>query len=244
MNKRKLPSGDITMNKLVILFAATLYAGAVYAQPVPADHLWPEPSYFEIAFPVGTKSPTQNLYDAMMSVLELAFRPPNTRMRMVDMPVSGPESATGIRSNANGKPTIFYVKSESSLADLVTQANPPDFRSVKVDRCEIPIDSVLAEKISDVWWTILLQTRYFQPNEESIFEGGGEYHFYAQRILGDVGRELEGWTWSVKPETNVGALIAVAASMRQYCIAKDIESLSKLEAQVNALSNKLMASPP
>lgn len=229
------------MKKLALVFAAAaLCAGASQARQVPADHLWPEASYFEIAYPPGVKPPTQRHYDFLMSVLELAFRNTNTQMRMIEIPVSGPESATGIHTNVGGKPAIFSVKAESDLFKLVTTAGvTPDPHGVKVDRCEVPIDPALAEKIADLWWTILLRTRYFQPNEESIFEGDGEYHFFVERVFGDVGRSLEGWTWAAKPDTDVGALIGIVATMRQYCMTKDSNSLSKLDAQVKVLSSKL-----
>ncbi|MGA7711600.1 MAG: hypothetical protein WCA81_06845 [Rhizomicrobium sp.] len=234
------------MNKLATVLVAAVCAGAAHAQSMSADHLWPEQSYFEIAPYAGTtKSPTQRHYDLLMAVLELAFREPNTRMRMIEMPLSGPDSATGIRTNADGKLAIFSVKSELDLEKLVTSSGPtPDPHDVKVDRCEIPIDPALAKKITNVWWAMLLRTRYYQPNEESIFEGEGEYHFYAEQAFGDFGRELEGWTWAVKPETKVGALIGIVADMRQYCIIKDSASLLKLKADEGILSNELNIASP
>ena len=115
-------------------------------------------------------------------------------------------------------------------------ANPKD---VPLTRCEKPLDTAVAQRITSAWIGVLRETRYL-PAETGIGLDGTTYHFSGyHRPPGKNYNEgfFAGQTWSPDPDTKPGRLAKLASSLVQYCYGKT--EAAELEKQADALVERL-----
>lgn len=200
-------------------------------------------------------------YHAMvLSVLVDAYAQ-NVKTRAIILPTFSPEYAVGITEDKDAY-GIFYLQPEVSLSayvgldvlkesakthtgealkriekmitelDAVLPENPMD---VGIERYACAIESSLAERIIQVWDTMLQKTHYAKDHPNGT--DGATYHFSMFSL--NYFLELAGTTWSPPEDSNTGRLVAITDSMRDLCLSGEKKLLSQLDQQVNALSTRL-----
>jgi len=230
------------MKNLALLFAAALAA----IPSIAADNLEPDDTYF------------QNYHDQVNSTLKEVFAP-DVLTRMTVEPSFSVEYAVALKEDAGankivsitaeqqlwkfqvlemmkrGEITSSDMDGKNTTADEIKRLEaslPKDPNEVKVERCEVAVDSGLAARIVSVWKQMLLGVHVVP------YEGGLDGVFYRFSMPVD-GKDVAGQTWSPNPDSKPGRLVEIAETMRAYCQKKNETMATKLGGQVGALLKRL-----
>lgn len=127
------------------------------------------------------------------------------------------------------------IRPTKEISELESEL-PADYHQVKVKRCEVDVDSAMAQRIIAVWKSMLLETRYTQPGEDSVVVSDGvAYHF---SMFSDM-EFLAGWTNYAPAGGRLAALVDIPGAMWGYCAKPDNDSFAKLDERVSRLETLL-----
>ncbi|HTT98956.1 MAG TPA: hypothetical protein VMF58_12965 [Rhizomicrobium sp.] len=241
----------------------SLVAGALLIA-VPAwgdgDHLYPETTLFMAAH-LDRKPPRLDAdYDiAVATVFRDVFADDTVLYADVDNPLGGIRFV-GLKKNKEDAWRLFSLREKIRLLRYAEIAEaerdgdvqrardysaevPPKPEDVPVERCERPLDTVMAQRIATLWDTMLRGTRNSTREEvlaenKKIMANGGlvtvlvdgtAYHFYTGG--------MEGQTYNPAKGTAPDLLSKIADAMSDACA--DSKSLPTLRARVTALEKHL-----
>jgi hypothetical protein len=125
--------------------------------------------------------------------------------------------------NKDGK-ELTLEENESYQA--LKKRTPADFRKITTEVKTVPIDDVLAKRITAIWERMLLATRY--PKEHRQGLDGASYHF--SMFVSGRG-VISGQVWSPAERTKTAALVDLA-----YTLALFANGKTELEAVKKAIS--------
>ena len=232
------------MNRIALLLAVMLCAAPTGA----SDRLDPEDSDFAI------KSDWARHYDTIVLAVLKPILAPDVRIRMIAVPSFRAEYAVGL-AGGNGnwrivgvEPAIHLWMYEVMDKDtLAAKGIPSDWHDVAVTQCDQAIAAPLAERLLNLWKTMLENSGYpkapplhLTPDGKlpletvSIREDGDVFHFAMARYP-----DMTAKAWSPAPDTAPGMLVAIADTMRDYCKRKDGRLLDRLESQIGNLEDRL-----
>jgi hypothetical protein len=131
-----------------------------------------------------------------------------------------------ITSSQGGKSTTAedITKLQASL--------PADPASIKLVRCETPIDPELANSIIGIWKYVLLQTRYDETTTLGV--DGDTYHL-SMEINHD---SFAGQVWSPPENADVGRAVDLIYTIKNVCTKEHNVSLETLRSQVADLTKR------
>ncbi len=232
--------------------AALLFATPALAQ----THLVPEPSAAFMDFQPG-------YWDVEGHVFAPAFEKDVRAMALVE-PSFSPEFAIGVREGA-GKYSVFYYVAPDHLWDYAAlemmkkgeiqssqngksttkeeiaklQASlPADPASIKLVRCDVPVDPELGKTIIGIWRSVLLQTHY---DEKPTFGVDGDiYHFSMDIDL----QSLTGQVWSPNEDTDIGRAVGLIYTIKYICTKEHDANIETLSAEASGLANRLQIALP
>lgn len=227
------------------------------------DHLDPENSRFMEAGFAFSELDRHTQYETMViNAFAEAFGD-DVRLRVIEMPSFVPESATGIREKPEGQFQVFHLVPEKQLwnyvwldmlksnqdgdanlkgeIDKFERGLPPDFRNLKLKRCEAPISAERARKLMRLWKEMLLQTGYDRPKhiDEPMPATGGLDGTVLHFSMRDGYQVLAGQKWTPDEGTRVGLLTQIVFTMRTYCAHPDDKTGAKLDGDIDALAKRL-----
>ena len=219
---------------------------AITATPSVADRLEPEPP--------DRSGGYQTL---VRSVLSEAFEPA-VRATVIVEQAGPPEFAVGLKETS-GETKIFFVRStvhiwryvileelrsgQSSLPDAPAEikrlkaALPPDPAKVPLVRCEIAIDPLVANRLSEAWVGMLARVRV--NKHPRYAEDGTSYHF---SISGLPMRQ--GFAVSPPPNTDTALLVSTALAMYDYCNTRQPRHLADIRRFSTNLLQRLRSEQP
>ncbi len=206
-------------------FWLALAIPAVWALPaLAADHLVPGDNQLA------------DYQAAVKAALKDAFAP-DVRARAIAEPSFQAEYAVGIKETA-GAYALFSIQPARQLWGQVQRPRgtpPADVGQLPVERCEAPLDAVLARGVIDVWGRMLAQTR---PDESRSLGLDGETYYFSMDI---GGRTLAGSTWSPDPQSRPGRLVGMVLALRRYCAKRQETDLTALSSLTRDLQARLKA---
>jgi hypothetical protein len=127
------------------------------------------------------------------------------------------------------------VRPDKDIAELEARL-PRDFHDVPVKRCQAEVDTGTANRLTSVWRSMLLETRYTQPPEQGVIVTDGvEYHY---SMPGDV-EFMTGWTAGAPEGGRLEALGNISDAMRDYCAKPSNDSLTILNSDTGKLEAML-----
>lgn len=144
---------------------------------------------------------------------------PGETARFVGLPgTTGVETAVSIYQapgKENSLPGNYWVtatQASDRLWNCVEGSVDP--KTIRVERCDAPIEESIALAIHKLWLAMLSQSRPQQKSNEIVVDSSREI-FSATNSNGIV---LEGES-STAPKQNTKALVSIAASLMEYCDA-------------------------
>jgi hypothetical protein len=129
---------------------------------------------------------------------------------------------------ADGKP-LPKDEADMRLADMPTPNG-----EVRLERCEAPIDSVLADRVIAAWDKVVLQTRADSGMPRFGPDGAVEHFVSHLRFL-----VVSGKSWSPQPPGNPGWLSRAAEAMLRICDSGRTEPLAQARRELEAAINNI-----
>ncbi len=226
----------------VFIFLLTAFTSAS-AQ----DHLEPENSIFSEFSSRGGYYGFHKYHDDVLTVLREAFAN-GVVARAIVFPSFEPEFAVVIRKE-DDRYTILHLEPEKQIwsswheryDDIGRLAPSPETKDsnerdtpseINVRRCEMPIPNDLGEALTDLWVTMLRQTRF--PNRRGIGLDGVTFHFSAEDI--DGRQWLAGKIWTPRGDTATAKFAEITLELKDSCLSSDASRYSILLEKVDALS--------
>jgi len=207
-------------------FVAALVAGMLIANVAGAaerDHLLPERSV------IGDSADLQST-DGMLHTLFAEAYAHDVKFRMIDLPSFRTESVTALKEVKGGY-QVFTLEPAQPLWGHETL--PAD---MKMNRCEIEVDSARAQRFLSASKAVLLETKYTQPDEEDVVVTDGvEDHFSMPNGF----QPLAGWTNYAQKGGKVAALYDATAAMFDYCAKRNAPALKTLDMRVGELETRM-----
>ncbi len=124
-----------------------------------------------------------------------------------------------IRYFDSGMVTTPYPRAKEDMLQeyqRLKRETPADFREIPVEVFRTPIDQETAERVSEIWKTMLLAIRH--PEQKRLGIDADDFYFsMSTRQHGD----LSGHVMSPNPESKAGRLVSLAYSMRE-CVRGEI----------------------
>lgn len=242
---------------LTCFFLALLLTPQASAQ----DHLKPEDSIFSKFTPRDGYYGSHQYYSDVLTVLSESYDR-NVTARAIVLPSFQYEFAVALKKEG-GRYSVIHLEPEYHVwnfellrlyeADEVrsydhdgvekTDANIEDLKSgmpaslddVKVKRCELALPNDLGDAITDLWISILRQTRYIEKDTSGF--DGVTYHFSAPAEF----QTLSGKVWSPDKNTNMGKLIEIVAELKAACLNKDASQFTKISGLTTELAARVNA---
>lgn len=250
--------------RFVALILIGLLTAASAATP---DHLEPERSI------LGGDLRRAEYHTMVVTALAKAYENTQVLARVVVLPPFSPEYAVGI-SKERGDYKIFRLSPEKHLwlyellrlyesGSVTVEENgkdataehirklraelPPSYRNVKLNECEIAIDTDLGERIRKLWKEVLFQTRYYDDSPKdcplnatciTFTTDATHYHFSMPFKM----RDLSGETKSPDDASSPGKLVAISDLMAKACMSSDQSLLPEIGRQVRLLSARIRRS--
>lgn len=222
-------------NKAVrALLTAALAFGlsAVGASSQPDDHLWP-------AFG-GV-----NRYDDS-KIVAVVYRDAfaaNVRVRMRTRSAFPSTDTMTFIQERHGKYNVVHLQTNLLLLEYAEGPRafnpklpigyPPDYRTIRPDRCEIEIPPDIAMAAIAAWRGVLLRTTYDEKPRRGMDGGTAEFSMY------DGVQQLYGWIWSPEDRSMPGRLWQIGDMLGQLCVTHDQKLIPKLDAQISNLRERL-----
>lgn len=229
--------------KFLILIAYALSLVSPTAEASAQQHLVPVPDSFSVGIEYHHK---------IRQLFEEGFRR-DVVVRVLILDSFSTESLVGIRKTSDGfeafclraKTSIgdtemlkHYEEGHIFLLDRdgnrtpgvetkqyqeLKRRTPADFRDIDVERMEKRLPKQTVDQITDIWKTMLKETRYPQKHREG--KDGTTYYFATRDSLGAT---MSGMVWSPDKTSRTNQLMQLAEVLREYVESK------KTEAQLNA----------
>ena len=125
----------------------------------------------------------------------------------------------------------FDVEGPGGMKTTITPVRRKPAPVLGMKRCEIILDSALAERIESTWTRMVLATRR-SPNPRGGADGVSYTFWTSSRAKG-------GWIWNPLPATTPGMLAQIAETMIDYCKSRNGKDLAELRTQVSSLEKRL-----
>ncbi|MCF6197760.1 MAG: hypothetical protein L3J50_13780 [Emcibacter sp.] len=214
-----------------------------------ADHLEPEESQFSglLHTPEEGYIPKTMIFSGYEWEVIMTFREvykDNIKARAIVIPSFQPEYAIGIAQEETGF-VIFHLSIKEQLWGQTisprknrTKNKPANLQNAEntknheLNRCIRSLDTPIAEKIENIWRSMLYGTRFSKTSGGGL--DGTNYHFSMREEYQD----LYGQTWSPNKLSKPGMLVSITDEMVRYCNDKKVttEELSwKVQALYQAL---------
>lgn len=131
------------------------------------------------------------------------------------------------------KPYDQLDEDEKNSADYLARLKkdiPPYPKEVIAERCEMAIDTALADRLIQAWHVLLADTRAI------AIEDGLDGTFYNFFMRFD-GKRLAGYTWSPDRDTRPGRLVEIGEMMRQHCLSRRENILMETDLLLGKLAS-------
>ena len=112
---------------------------------------------------------------------------------------------------------------------------PEKLGDIRAERCARDINEALAKKVLSAWYGMLRQTRYTDDPMAGKGLDGTNYYF----TMTMAGFVMSGKAWSPPEDSRTGRLVAMAESMRRYCLGGGVDVARKLTQQADDLLRRL-----
>jgi WD40 repeat protein len=194
---------------MTLVLALVFIALSTAITASPPQHLLPEESYPEVILDRSV-DPSSNPTAYEARARSLLAKDIGYDATMVCLPSFEHEWAIGVgQPNASDKTVVTFREMDRQLWGAKRGSKPTFKQKVA------PIDDRTAAMIRRCWERMLLETRYQLPSEEIGGLDGETYHFAS-------GSGMSGYVWSPDSDTLPGKLVALAATLREFASAPEV----------------------